>query len=60
MDINEQAKIILRKGKILERLDKETERGFVSKFFIEWQGNEWYISMLNGEVTRLKNLWKAE
>ena len=60
MDVNEQAKIIRREGKILERLDKETERGFVSKFFIVWRGDEWYISMLNGEVTRLKNLWKAE
>lgn len=58
MDINEQAKIIRREGKILERMDKETDKGFSSKFFIEWQGCEWYISMLNGEVIRIKNLWK--
>ena len=60
LDIAEQAKILRREGKILERIDKEDDRGFRSVFFIEYQGFEWFIRMRNGEVTRVKKLWKIE
>lgn len=59
-ELNQQAKIIRREGKILERLDKEDEMGFRSVFFIEWQAFGWFIRMRNGEVTRIKRLWKIE
>lgn len=52
--IAEQAKILRREGKILERMDKEDDKGFKTAFFIEWQDNEWLILMHNGEVTRVK------
>lgn len=59
-ELSQQAKIIRREGVILERLDKEDDRGFRSVFFVEWQGYEWFIRMRNGEVTRIKRLWKIE
>lgn len=59
-ELNHQAKIIRREGVILERLDKEDDRGFRSVFFVEWQGYEWFIRMRNGEVARIKSLWKIE
>lgn len=58
--LNQQAKIIRRGGVILERLDKDDDRGVRSVFFIDWQGYEWFIRMRNGEVTRIKRLWKIE
>lgn len=60
LSIEEQAKILRREGKILERTDKEDEMGFRSIFFIEWQGYEWFVRMRNGEVKRVKKLWKIE
>jgi len=59
-ELNQQAKIIRREGEILERMDKEDDRGFRSVFFVEWQGFEWFIRMRNGEVTRIKRLWEIE
>lgn len=56
MSIQEQAKIIRREGKILERFDKEDETGVKTGFFIEWQGAEWFIRMHNGEVKRVRKL----
>ena len=58
--LDQQAKILRREGKILERIDKEDDRCFRSVFFIEHQGFEWFIRMRNGEVTRIKKLWKIE
>ena len=60
LDIAEQAKILRREGVILERTDKEDDRGFRSVFFIEYEGFEWFVRMRNGEVTRIKKLWKIE
>lgn len=60
MDINEQAKIMRREGKILDRFDKEDEKGYHSGFFIEWEGYEYILRMTNGEVKRLKKLWEVE
>lgn len=60
IDIQEQAKIIRREGKIVDRMDKEDEKGFRSVFFVEYEGSEWFIRMRNGEVTRIKKLWKIE
>lgn len=60
LSIEEQAKILRREGKILERTDKEDERGFRSVFFIEWKDYEWFVRMRNGEVKRVKKLWKIE
>lgn len=60
IDIQGQAKIIRRECKILERMNKEDEKGFRSVFFVEYEGNEWFIRMRNGEVTRIKKLWKIE
>lgn len=59
-DLNEQAKIIRREGKILERDDKEIEAGFRTALFVEWEGSEWLIRMVNGQATRVKELWKIE
>ena len=59
-ELNQKAKNIRREGKILERLDKDDDRGARSVFFIEWEGCEWFIRMRNGEVARIKNLWKIE
>lgn len=58
--LNQEWRTIRRECKILERMDKETEKGFVSKFFVEYDGGEWYCSMLNGQVSRLKRLWNIE
>jgi hypothetical protein len=60
IDIQEQAKIIRREGKILERVDMEDEKDFCSVFFIEYEGSEWFVMMRNGEVTSIKKLWKIE
>lgn len=51
---------IRRECTILERMDKETGKGYFSKFFVEYDGGEWYCSMLNGRVIRLKRLWDIE
>ena len=59
-ELNQQAKIIRREGEILDRLDKEDDRGFRSVFFVEYEGYEWFIRMRNGEVTRIKRLWEIE
>lgn len=59
-ELNQQAKVIRREGVILDRIDKEDDRGFRSAFFVEWQGAEWFIRMRNGEVTRIKRLWEIE
>lgn len=59
-ELSQQAKIIRREGVILDRMDKDDERGVRSVFFIGWQGYEWFIRMRNGEVTRIKRLWEIE
>lgn len=59
-ELNQKAKILRREGVILERLDKEDDRGVRSVFFVEHEGHEWFIRMINGEVTRIKRLWKIE
>ena len=38
LTLDQQAKILLRGGIILERTDKEDDRGFRSVFFIEHEG----------------------
>lgn len=60
LTLDQQAKILRREGVILERTDKEDDRGFRSVFFIEHEGFEWFVRMRNGEVTRIKKLWKIE
>ena len=59
-NLNEQAKIIRREGKILQRFDWENSKGFNSGFYVEWQGFEYRITMRNGEVVTLKKLWEVE
>lgn len=58
--MNEQVKVMRREGKILDRFDKETEQGFRTGMFIEWQGYEYLVRMINGNVTKIKELWKIE
>ncbi len=58
--LNAQVKVMRREGKILDRFDKETEQGFRTGMFIEWQGYEYLVRMVNGNVTRVKELWKIE
>ena len=60
LTLDQQAKILRREGVILERIDKEDDRGFRSIFFIEHKGFEWFVRMRNGEVTRIKKLWEIE
>ena len=55
-NIEEQSKIIRREGTILERFDKEKEDGVTTGFFIEWQGDEYFIKMHNGETKRIRKL----
>lgn len=56
--MNAQVKVMRREGKILDRFDKEIEQGFRTGMFIEWQGYEYLVRMLNGNVTHIKELWK--
>lgn len=58
--LNAQVKVMRREGKILDRFDKQTEQGFRTGMFIEWQGYEYLVRMVNGNVTRVKELWKIE
>lgn len=60
LTLDQQAKILRREGVIMERIDKEDDRGFRSVFFIDHEGFEWFVRMRNGEVTRIKKLWKNE
>ena len=60
LTLDQQAKILRREGGILERIDKEDDRGFRSVFFIDHEGFDWFVRMRNGEVTRIKKLWKIE
>lgn len=52
------ARTIRREGKILERFDKEDDKGFHSGFFVEWDGFEWMIKMSNGDVLWVRKLWE--
>lgn len=45
-----------RYGKLLERFDKETEKGFKSGFFIEWEGCEYLVRMMNGKTLSIRKL----
>ena len=47
-------------GKLLERFDKETDKGFKSGFFIEWEGCEYLVRMMNGKTLTIRNLWEIE
>lgn len=58
--MNAQVRVMRREGKILDRFDKETEQGFRTGMFIEWQGYEYLVRIVNGDVTRIKELWKIE
>ena len=58
-DLNAQAKIIRREGKILDRFDWTNSKGCNSGFYIEWKGFEYRITMRNGEVVTLKQLWSV-
>ena len=47
-------------GKLLERVDRETEKGFKSGFFIEWEGYEYLVRMMNGKTLSIRKLWETE
>ena len=56
LTLDQQAKILRREGIILERTDKEDDRGFRSVFFIEHEGFEWFVRMRNAHRRRRKPL----
>jgi len=58
--LNEQANVIRREGKILDRFDRQKPDGITTGFFIEWQGSEYFIRMHNGETKSVRELWKVE
>lgn len=43
-------------GKLLERFDRETDKGFKSGFFIEWEGDEYLVRMMNGKTLSIRKL----
>lgn len=43
-------------GKLLDRYDKETDKGFKSGFFIEWEGEEYLLRMMNGKTLSIRKL----
>lgn len=45
-------------GKLLDRYDKETDKGFHSGFFIEWEGEEYLLRMMNGKTLSIGKLKK--
>ena len=47
---------ILREGVILERIDKETNKGLKTGFFVEWNGAEYLIRMLRGQTMSIRRL----
>lgn len=55
-DLNEQAKIIRREGKILDRFDKECSEGFRTHIWVEYQGWDHLIRMVNGEVRSIRKV----
>lgn len=51
---------VRKEGNILDRWDKEDERGCHTGFFIEYEGWEYLLRMTNGNITRLRALWEIE
>lgn len=58
--MEEMRKTILREGVILERFDKETDKGLKTGFFVEWNGAEYLIRMLQGQTLSIRKLWEVE
>jgi len=57
---NTKCSQIRREGKILDRFDKEKEDGVTTGMFIEWQGDEYFIRMKNGNIQNIRKLWEIE
>lgn len=55
-ELTEKAKTIIREGVILETFERENDKGFVTGRFVKWQGDEWFIRMMNGVVTKVRKL----
>jgi len=55
-ELEETRKTILREGNILERVDKETDKGLKTGFFVEWNGAEYLIRMLRGQTLSIRRL----
>ena len=55
-ELEQMRKTILREGNILERFDKETDKGLKTGFFVEWNGAEYLIRMLRGQTLSIRNL----
>lgn len=55
-ELEKMRKTILRKGNILERFDKETDKGLKTGFFVEWNGEEYLIRMLRGQTLSIRKL----
>lgn len=54
-DTQEKAKIMRREGKILRRQDSLTEQGFKSVIWVEYEGSQYTIQMLNGTVGHIND-----
>ena len=59
-ELEKMKNTILREGSILERLDKETDKGLKTGFFVEWDGAEYLIRMLRGQTLSVRKLWEIE
>lgn len=55
-ELEEMRKTILRECNILERVDKETDKGLKTGFFVEWNGAEYLIRMLRGQTLSVRKL----
>lgn len=55
-DLNAQSKIIRREGKILDRFDAEHKEGFRTHIWVEYQGWDHLIRMVNGEVMSIRKV----
>ena len=58
-EANKAAKQIIVGGKLLDRFDKEDDKGCHSGFFVEYDGFEYTIRMTNGDVKSVRKLWEV-
>lgn len=55
-DLEKMRNTLRSYGKLIDRYDKETDKGFKSGFFIEWEGEEYLLRMMNGKTLSIRRL----
>ena len=55
-ELEKMKNTILREGSILERIDKETDKGLKTGFFVECNGAEYLIRMLRGQTLSIRKM----